>query len=412
MSGSGPRPGRLLVVTSNYPRWAGDSTTPFVLDLTRGLLDRGWEADVIAPHAPDAARDEVLAGVAVHRFRYLRPERAQTVCYQGGALVNLRHNRTNLLKLPALVGAEWATVLRRLRSGAYDAVHAHWVLPQGLVGVLSGRRLPVVVTVHGGDVFALDQAPLRAAKRLAFRRADAVTVNSSATEHAVLSLASPRRLERIPMGIDVDPVVDPSTVDRLRDEHRAGDGPLIALVGRVVAEKGVFDLLAAVDQLRRDLPGVRAVVLGEGQDRAAAEARTTELGLDGHVRFVGWVEPAQVPAWFAAADVVVAPSRTADDGWTEAQGLSIVEAMAVGRPVVASDTGGIGDAVEHEVTGLLVGEGQPDQLAAAVLRLHQDPALATRLAAAGRARAVERFSADASADAFSGLFADLIGARS
>ncbi len=411
MSGSGPAPGRLLVITSNYPRWEGDSTTPFVLDLTRALAARGWQADVLAPHAPDAARDEVLGGVPVHRFRYLRPERAQTVCYQGGALVNLRQNRTNLLKLPALVGAEWATVVRRLRAGAYDAVHAHWVLPQGLVGVLATRKVPVVVTVHGGDVFALDQRPLRAAKRLAFGRADAVTVNSSATERAVLDLTRPRRLERIPMGIDVDPPVDPSVVGRLREEHRRGDGPLLALVGRVVAEKGVFDLLDAVDRLRSDRPDVRAVVLGEGQDRVDAEARAADLGLREHVRFVGWVDPAQVPNWLAAADMVLAPSRTAPDGWAEAQGLSIVEAMAARRPVVASDSGGIGDAVEHEVTGLVVGEGRPDQLAEAVRRLHTDPALAVRLAEAGRQRAVEGFSADASADAFSALFTDLIGAR-
>ncbi len=411
MTGSGTTPGRLLVITSNYPRWAGDSTTPFVLDLTRALADRGWEADVLAPHAPDAARDEVLGDIPVHRFRYLLPERAQTVCYQGGALVNLRQHRTNLLKLPALVGAEWATVVRRVRSGRYDAVHAHWVLPQGLVGVLATRKVPVVVTVHGGDVFALDQGPLRAAKRLAFGRADAVTVNSSATERAVLDLTRPRRLERIPMGIDVDPVVDTAAVERLRSEHRRGDGPLLALVGRVVAEKGVFDLLDAVDRLRADLPGVRAVVLGEGQDRVAAEARAADLGLGDHIAFVGWVDPAEVPAWLATADVVVAPSRTAPDGWAEAQGLSIVEAMAAGRPVVASDSGGIGDAVEHEVTGLVVGEGRPDELAEAVRRLHREPALAIRLAESGRARAVERFSADASADAFSSLFTDLIGTR-
>ncbi len=411
MTGSGTTPGRLLVITSNYPRWAGDSTTPFVLDLTRAMADRGWAADVLAPHAPDAARDEVLEDIPVHRFRYLLPERAQTVCYQGGALVNLRQNRTNLLKLPALVGAEWATVVRRVRTGGYDAVHAHWVLPQGLVGVLATRKIPVVVTVHGGDVFALDQGPLRAAKRLAFGRAAAVTVNSSATERAVLDLTRPRRLERIPMGIDVDPVVNTAAVERLRREHRRGDGPLLALVGRVVAEKGIFDLLHAVDRLRADLPGVRAVVLGEGQDRVAAEARAADLSLGDHIAFVGWVDPTQVPAWLAAADVVVAPSRTAPDGWAEAQGLSIVEAMAARRPVVASDSGGIGDAIEHEVTGLVVGEGHPDQLAEAVRRLHADPALATRLAESGRARAVERFSAGASADAFSSLFTDLIGTR-
>ncbi len=402
--------GRLLVVTSNYPRWAGDSTTPFVLHLCRALAERDWEVDVLAPHAPGAAADERLGGIPVHRFRYLWPEGAETVCYQGGALVNVRRSKANLAKLPALVGAEWAVVRRRLRQGAYDAVHAHWALPQGLVGVLAaGRRVPVVVTVHGGDVFALDQAPMRAAKRHAFRRAAAVTANSSATERAVLDLARPRRLERIPMGIEVDPTVDPELVALVRAEHRRGDGPLLALVGRVVEEKGVFDLLDVVDRLRADLPQVTAVVVGEGQDREQAERRARERGLAGHVRFVGWVDAPDVPAWLAAADVVVAPSRTGPDGWTEGQGLAIVEAMAVRRPVVASDSGGIGDAVVDGETGLLVPEGQPDAMAEAVRRLVDDQVLAERLAEGGRALAVERFSAGASADAFSALFADVVG---
>jgi glycosyltransferase involved in cell wall biosynthesis len=403
--------GRLLVVTSNYPRWSGDSTTPFVLHLTQRLLERGWEADVLAPHAPQAARDEVMDGVPVHRFRYVLPERSQTVCYQGGALVNLRQNKLNLLKLPALVGAEWATVARRLRTGGYDAVHAHWLLPQGLVAALASRRVPVVATVHGGDVFALDNPILRRAKRLAVERAAAVTVNSSATERAVLELGRPQRLERIPMGINAEPLVDPAEVRRIQYRHRKGDGPLIALVGRVVEEKGIFDLLAAVDLLRADLPDVRLLVLGEGQDKARAEAVVEEKGLQGHVHFVGWVDAGEVPAWLAAVDVVAAPSRTAPDGWTEAQGLSIIEAMAAHRAVVAADTGGIGDTVEHEVTGLLVPEGRPDELAAALRRLHDDPDLATRLAANGRALVVAKFLADTSADTFSELFADLVGRR-
>jgi glycosyltransferase involved in cell wall biosynthesis len=404
--------GRLLVLTSNYPRWAGDSTTPFVLHLTQRLIERGWEADVLAPHAPEAARDEVLDGVPVHRFRYLLPETAQTVCYQGGALVNLRQHRSNLAKLPALVGAEWGTVARRLRSGRYDAVHAHWLLPQGLVGVLASRRVPVVATVHGGDVFALDNPVLRRAKRVAVERAAAVTVNSSATERAVLDLGTPKRLLRIPMGINAEPRVDPAVVAWLRRQHRRGDGPLVGIVGRVVEEKGVFDLLAAVDLLRRDRPDVRLLVLGEGQDRARAEAEVAERGLGDHVRFVGWVDPTEVPAWLAAVDVVAAPSRTAADGWTEAQGLSILEAMAAVRPVVATDTGGIVDTVDHEVTGLLVPEGRPDELAAALRRLHDDPALADRLAEAGRSLVVSRFLADTAADTFSDLFDDVVAGRS
>ena len=86
---------RVLCVTSNFPRWEGDSTTPFVLHLAEDLQALGWEVDVLAPHAPSAARHEVLDGVSVDRFRYLWPENRETVCYQGGALINLKQEDSN-----------------------------------------------------------------------------------------------------------------------------------------------------------------------------------------------------------------------------------------------------------------------------------------------------------------------------
>ena len=123
--------GRVLCVTSNFPRWSGDSTTPFVLHLAQDLQSVGWEVHVLAPHAPQAARSEIIAGVRVERFRYLWPTRQQTVCYQGGALINLRKHPVNWLKLPALVAAETLAIARTLRAGHYDLIHSRWILPKG-----------------------------------------------------------------------------------------------------------------------------------------------------------------------------------------------------------------------------------------------------------------------------------------
>ena len=127
--------GRILCVTSNLPRWAGDSTTPFVLHLAEDLQTLGWEVDLLAPHAPQAAVRETLSGVKVERFRYFWPAAQQSVCYQGGALINLRKQKLNYFKLPGLIGAEFLAVLRRLHDRSYDVVHSHWMLPQGFVGM-------------------------------------------------------------------------------------------------------------------------------------------------------------------------------------------------------------------------------------------------------------------------------------
>jgi glycosyltransferase involved in cell wall biosynthesis len=348
-------------------------------------------------------------GVAVHRFRYLWPESTQTVCYGNGALVNLRERPIELAKVPMLVAAEQAATIRSVRRSRPDVIHAHWLIPQGLVaGLVPGAHAPpAVVTVHGGDVFALDRPGLRSAKRLALRRAVAITVNSSATERAVLDLgAEPSKVHRIAMGIDVDRPADPERVAAIRAEHRTGDGPLCVLVGRVLAEKGVFDLVDAVAAARDEGRTIMAVVVGEGRDREGAQDRARQRGVADRITFIGWVDPDEVPSWLAAADVVVAPSRSAPDGWVEAQGLAIVEAMAAEQPVVCTRTGGITDAVTDDETGVLIDEAEPAALAREVLALYDEPDRAGRLAAAARGRAVDRYAASTTAERMSAVLAD------
>lgn len=403
-----PEHGRILCVTSNFPRWGGDSTTPFVLHLAQDLQRLGWHVDVLAPHAPGASRAELLGGVHVERFRYAWPERSQTVCYQGGALINLRKRPSEHLKLPVLVAAEISAVLRRLRSGHYDLLHSHWILPQGFAGMIARRLRPTrqVITVHGGDVFGLRGRFMLALKRAALRDADAVTVNSSATEKAVGELVPViSNLRRIPMGIAAETPGAHARQQAILLARRICPRaePLLLFVGRLVDEKGVEDLLHALALLKQQGRPFRALILGEGQDRESLEHLSAEMGLNSVVCFTGWVDPQHVPIHLLAADMLIAPSRTAANGWVEAQGLSLLEAMALGTPVIATRCGGIPDAVQHEHTGLLVDERCPDQLAAAIARLIADSGLRARLAEAARQRATNRFSREASAYAFSEL---------
>ena len=402
--------GHVLCLTSNFPRWSGDATTPFVLHLAQDLQRIGWQVSVLAPHAQGTKGDEILDGVAVRRFRYLWPASLETVCYQGGALINLRKNRCNYAKLPPLVFFEWLRTVCWLRAGKFDLLHSHWLLPQGFVGALAAGPLgiPHVCTVHGGDVFGLRGALLKRFKAFTVRQAQAVTVNSSATRRAVAELCpETAALHTIPMGVSVTPG-DQGEAAAIRARFRRGQGPFLLFAGRLVEEKGLADLLAALCQLRDRYQDITLLVIGEGQDRLWFESQTQERGLAGQVFFSGWVKAAELAAYFAAADIFVAPSRTAVDGWVEAQGLTIIEAMMAGRPVIATRTGGIVDSVVHEVSGLLIAERSPVELAAAITRLVDDPELAGRLGQRGRHEAVAKFSRETSAARFSELFTSLI----
>jgi len=403
---------KILCLTSNFPRWQGDSTTPFVLNLARELQKLGWQVDVLAPHAPGCAKREKLQGVQVERFQYFWPKSQQSICYQGGALINLRNNKSNYAKLPAFVLAQTTALLRKLSSGPYDLIHSHWLLPQGFVGALGARlaRIAHVVTIHGGDVFGLRQKVFLPFKKLALKGAHAVTVNSSATEKAVKSIAPDLgSIHRIPMGIDISggSRTDDQVLE-IREKYRKGHGPLIIFAGRIVEEKGIEDLIRAMPVILKECPDASALIAGEGQDRAAMEDLSRELGFADRVFFTGWIDPELMPAYLAAADVFAGPSRRASDGWIEAQGLAFLEAMAVGTPVVATRSGGIVDAVVHEQTGLLVDERSPDQVAEAITRLHADQELARNLAAQGRKLVEKSYSRQVCAARFSDLFEGLM----
>jgi glycosyltransferase involved in cell wall biosynthesis len=213
------------------------------------------------------------------------------------------------------------------------------------------------------------------------------------------------------MGINVTRVPDPDLVSALRERFRRTDGPLLVFVGRLVEEKGYADFLAALARVATHRPDATGLVVGDGQDREHAERLAIDLGIAERVRFTGWVESAEVPSYIAAGDVFVAPSRRGPDGWIEAQGLSIVEAMALGTPVVAAACGGIVDTIEDGVSGLLVPERAPEAVAAAVERYLTDADLRSRAVVNGHRVATDRFSIEATATAFDALFREVLARR-
>lgn len=410
----GATTGRVLLVTSSFPRWPGDSAAPFILYMAQDLIALGWDVRVLAPHAPGARAREVLCGVPVSRFRYMWPASQQTLCYRGGALANLRSNPLNrLLILPFLVCQGFA-VLKQLWFGKFDLVHSHWLLPQGLVCSLAALafRVPHVTTVHGSDIFALQSRFSTLFKKLVLRLAARVTVNSVATKNAVERVAPMTdRVVRIPIGASIADVHPDDRISQLRANFRRKVGPLLVFVGRLIEEKGVDDLIAAVAMLKSELPHVTALIVGDGPDRALLEAQTKSSGVDDRVTFVGAVKPIEVSAYLGAADIFVGPSKRSSQGAVEGQGLVFIEAMLAGTPVIATAIGGVVDAVQDGKTGLLVSEGKPAEIAAAVLQLVNDPALCGRLRANATAMAREQFSRDTTAKAFSTLFRELLQFR-
>lgn len=352
---------RVLVLASTFPRWPGDAQPGFIADFCRHLPD--CDVHVLVPGAAGAAAQETIDGVRVHRFRYAPLARWQTLAYGGGMLANVRANPLRLLLLPPFLLAMLVAAWRLARRERIDIVHAHWIIPQGVVGALLRLLRPrtrLLVTAHGGDAYAFHGGIGRALKRWLLRRADQVTAVST---QLATDLQRDLHLARLPL-------VAPMGLDLARFD--GGPGPRqnrFCFVGRLVEKKGVGDLLVGYAQARAqagaDFPPL--LIVGDGPLRAQLEAGSKKLSLADCVTFTGWVEPAQVPVLMAASRAVLVPSITARDGDREGLGLVAVEALAAGTPVIAYDYGAIRDVVTPGVHGLLVPAGDIDALARALL---------------------------------------------
>ena len=407
--------GNVCLVTSTFPRWQGDEIPGFVLDLAIDLMAEGWRVDVLAPHCKGAATKEEMQGVAVTRFHYFWPEALETLAYgEGGAIYALRRRPWGILKLPFFLIAQMVALYRLVRRREIDLINSHWLLPQGLTaGIIADLTgIPHIATAHGGDVLGLRSGIFAAAKRLALARARAVTVNSNVTEAAVWSLARDGLpVLHIPLGASPMPVPRPARLVELRDRYTPAGGALLLFVGRLIPQKGCGDLLAAISIIVKTHPDVRLLIAGDGPERVALEARALVLNVERQVAFLGWMPRDELADLYYAADVFVAAPTRVIGGAVEAFGLVFVEAALAGLPTVATRSGGIGDVVVEGETGLLVGEGAYQDLAAAVTWLLENPDQRASMGAAARERAKAHFTRARASNAFSTLFGETIDSR-
>jgi glycosyltransferase involved in cell wall biosynthesis len=396
----------LVFASSAFPRWKGDPQPGFVYDLSRKMAKKGDEVIVLVPHSPGAVLCESMEGMTVRRFRYFFPSSLERLCYGGGILPNIRKSILARIQLPFLVLSEFIALLSVGVDERPDLIHAHWILPQGFVASFVGMILaiPVVVTAHAGDVFPLNKPVYRVLSRFSITHSAAVTVNSDFTRVAVEKIGG-KIPKVIPMGVDLKlfSSTSGSAISGVRERYHIGKKDrMVLFVGRLAEKKGVTYLIEAMKLVAKRYPQSKLVIVGDGPERVALHKQS--LNLRDNVVFAGSVHNDQLPALYKAADVFVLPSIVAKNGDTEGLGVVMLEAIAAGTPVVASNVGGIPDVIIDTKTGILVEQKNPQQLASAISALLSNQKLRKNLVVAARKHISEKFSWDLVSREFSELY--------
>lgn len=364
----------ILVVTSAYPTTPDGNHATFLRETILRLQARGMNFTVFAP-AYEGQPSHWLDGVRVHRFRYcLKPWENLA---RDGAPTKLQRQPwyKAIAALYILLGSAQLTwVCWRDRP---DALHIHWPFPHALMAWPAHKlfSIPMVLSCHGAELLLSRKfgfvAPLL---RWLLPQANGVTVNSSFTQ-GLLRTISAVPATTIPYGLTIEPKPVPG--------RSPTQPPQVLFVGRLDERKGLVYLLRAMVQVLEKFPTARLRVVGRGHLEADLHAQCAELGLVSQVDFLGFVSKDELAQEYATCDVFVLPAIVDSKGDTEGLGIVMIEALAHGKPVVASDVGGISDVIRASQTGLLVPEKDPPALAQAIVRLLNDSDLGHALGQAG-----------------------------
>lgn len=298
-------------------------------------------------------------------------------------------------------------VARRIRAGRFDLVHTHGI-KENLVGFLAARSagVPVVSTAHG---FSQAFRRLRLYRRLdllLLRTFPRVIAMSADIRHELIAAGlDPHDVHTIHGAIDIAAFAAKSEPDSeaVRRELQIAPGcPVVSLVARLSSEKGHIFFIRGARRMLDEAPNARFLIIGEGPLRPQIEQAATDLALNGAVRFLGF--RSDVATLMSSSDLVVLPSLK------EAFGTVLLEAGALGKPVVATRVGGMQEIVCHEETGLLVPPADPDALAQAMLRLIQNPDEARALGERGREVVARDFSLEQMARRTAAVYDEVLGA--
>jgi glycosyltransferase involved in cell wall biosynthesis len=405
---------RVLHLATTYPLHAGDSNAAFIQSIAEGLASRGHEIDVVVPWHPRLQLERPGAKVRLIAFRY-SPTRRWYPWGYAQALTADRSLRGDayLAAVPAAVTSWWA-LRRELGRRRYDILHAHWLLPNAPIAAAARRAgaPPLVISCHGSGVYLAERSGWGGrAARWALDRAAAATGCSGDLTRRLAAFGVGPEPRRMPYGADIErfaplePMARASERAAIAERHGLPvDDRWLLAVGRLVYKKGFDVLVRALPAVLERQPATRLLFVGSGPLGDELERIAAAAGVADRVHLLGARPHAELPGYYAAADLVVVPSVVDADGNVDGLPNTLMEGLSSGTPVLASRVAGIPDVVTDGENGVLVPPGDPEALALAAAGLLGDRQRAGAIGAASRAVAVARFGWDRVAERFEALY--------
>lgn len=397
---------RILFLSSTFI--CREEDADFIFEFVRSFKKKGHVVMVLASHSKGMPKEQTVDGVPVKRFQYAWPAGIQKLAYGAGIGQNLQQSVLVKLQFPAYIFFGCIAARKAIKSFKPDLVVALWAFPQGFIAALLRKLMHFKLAMHlfGAEVYLAKKYKLPFLVTWPAKNSDLITANSIATKEQAAELGIKK--ETIALycgGVNTGRFNQKNKGNEIRKMHNLGNAKVILTVGRLVERKGHLFLIKAMPSIIKKIPNAKLLIVGSGPLKEKLREEADKLNLQHSVILTGRVATEMLPSYYAACDVFCLPAIVDSRGETEGgQGLVVLEAMATGKPVVASAIGGITDAVKHNWNGLLVEQRNDRQLADAICSILGSEKLRQRLVLNGLRCIKEEMSYARCAEKFLELF--------
>ena len=344
----------ILVLTSSFPQSlnTGKGGGGFVLELSK-RLSKYHNITVLAPALTNNKKPSRLGRLNVVYFNFLPPIDWIYNYFQNGIFSAFRKSFLLLPFIISFMVVQLYKTLRLIKAGNIQVIHAHWIIPQGLIAVLvktifNIETLKIVVTSHGSDINHLNGTFGRYLKAFVLNNIDDYTVVSQELATSVKKqFNNYPNIHVVPMGIDTTHFRPDMKTNSIINDYQ-DKKYLLIFVGRLTKQKGITYLIQAMPEVLSKFPNAQLLIIGDGELKESLKQQVNSLSIQNDVDFLGYVPHQELSKYMASADMFIGPSIS------EGFGLVFAEAASSGTIVIGTKKPAIQDIIIDDKTGFLV----------------------------------------------------------
>lgn len=288
----------------------------------------------------------------------------------GGIMPSLRNSLFTWFQIPFYFFAQLYHLLKIIRIEKIDIISSQFMLIQGVTGAIVRKFLgiPHILTIHSQGLFTLKKVPFgRYIARFIIRNTDMIITISTFIKSTLDELTGyDSKAEILPLGVNMNTFF-PKKNTGLKAKYNIQEKYVLLFIGRLLEVKGIEYLIASMKLIISKIANIKLLIIGDGALKPELENKTQELNLTGHISFLGAKKHEELVDYYNICDLLVLPSILDKYGQTEGRGVVIFEAMACGKPVIASNIGGIPETVRNGYTGFLTAPGNAEDIAAKII---------------------------------------------